>query len=118
MTHETSIRLVAFFGVLVLVAFFEIRAPRREPSQSKRRRWTCNLGLVVLGAVLLRLVLPVTAVALALTAAENGWGIFNQVQAPYPVRIASPAGSLRTDFPQLDGADRRLLSIRCGPLFS
>jgi len=87
MPHEATIRLVAFFGVLALVAFWEIRAPRRELSQKKTQRWTCNLGMVVLGAVLLRLVLLMTAVALALTAARNGWGIFNQIDVPYPVAL-------------------------------
>ena len=77
-THEAVIRLSAFFGIFAAMALWEWRAPRRPLSVSKVRRWSSNLGLVVLNTLMLRLLFPVAAVGLAATAAAQGWGLLNQ----------------------------------------
>ena len=81
-THEPGIRLVAFLGIFAAMARWELRAPRRALAVSKLRRWSANLGLVVLNTVLLRLVFPVAAVGLAATASARGWGLLNQIALP------------------------------------
>ena len=68
LTHEAPIRLGTFFGILALMALWELRAPRRALTVSKALRWGSNLGLVVLNSVLLRLLFPAAAVGLAATA--------------------------------------------------
>lgn len=81
--HEATVRLAFFFGILLLISAIEGFAPRRPLTTSKRSRWFGNLGVVVVGAVLLRIVFPITAVHFAFRAGENGWGLFNAVDLPY-----------------------------------
>ncbi|MCH7937682.1 MAG: sterol desaturase family protein [Proteobacteria bacterium] len=76
-TNEMAIRLSFFFGVFSLMAAFELIAPRRALSQSKAVRWYGNLGIVVLNTLIARIVFPLAPVAVAVVAAERGWGIFN-----------------------------------------
>ena len=80
--HEAAIRLTAFFGVLALVAGAEFLFPRRRLTVSKLRRWTSNLGIVFLNTALVRVLLPATAAAFALFAADRGWGMFNYFDLP------------------------------------
>jgi sterol desaturase/sphingolipid hydroxylase (fatty acid hydroxylase superfamily) len=87
LSHEPAVRLGIFLAVFSGVALWEIVAPRRELRQSKGTRWTNNLGLVALNAVLLRVLLPTTAVALALAVGENGMGLLNGLGIPYPVAV-------------------------------
>lgn len=83
--NEVVIRLGFFFGILLLVAVWEIAAPRRSLSQPKIRRWMHNLGLTFLNTLLLRLLFPAAAVGVALFAGRQGWGLFNYFQVPLPV---------------------------------
>ncbi|MCC6208577.1 MAG: sterol desaturase family protein [Gammaproteobacteria bacterium] len=80
--HEVAIRLGCFFGVLAVMATWEILAPRRALTVSKGARWSSNLGLVALNSVVLRLLFPAAAVGAALFADRQGWGAFNYLPAP------------------------------------
>jgi len=80
--NELTIRLGAFFGVLVTVALAEIAFPRRRLTVSKPRRWASNLGIVFLNSALVRVLLPITAAGFAVLAASRGWGVFNNFAAP------------------------------------
>jgi sterol desaturase/sphingolipid hydroxylase (fatty acid hydroxylase superfamily) len=82
LNHEPGIRLACFLGIFAVMAVWELLAPRRVLSQSKRQRWFNNLGLVVFNTALLRLVFPLAAVGMATTAELNGWGLFNRVDTP------------------------------------
>lgn len=82
LNHEPGIRLTCFLGIFAVMAVWELLAPRRVLSQSKRQRWFNNLGLVVFNTALLRLVFPLAAVGMATTAELNGWGLFNRVETP------------------------------------
>ncbi|MBL6957439.1 MAG: sterol desaturase family protein [Rhodospirillales bacterium] len=86
-SHETAIRLGFFFGILAVMALWEILAPRRGLSRSKAVRWTANLGIVALNTVLLRLIFPATAVGLAALAAERGWGLLSAIALPYELAV-------------------------------
>ena len=79
---EPLIRLAAFAAVLALMALWEWTSPRRPLSQSRRRRWPGNLGLVAVDTVLVRVLFPAGAVGAALLAEARGWGFFNAVAAP------------------------------------
>ena len=83
MQHEVIIRLGFFFGVLALIALWEIVAPRRALTVSKLLRWSNNLGLVFFNTLVLRLLFPAAAVGLAAFASSQGWGIFNYLEVPF-----------------------------------
>jgi sterol desaturase/sphingolipid hydroxylase (fatty acid hydroxylase superfamily) len=80
--HEAALRLGFFFGVLVLMAAWELVVPRRALVQSKAVRWYANLGIVALNTLLARAVFPMAPVAVAVVAGERGWGLLNVAQAP------------------------------------
>ena len=84
---EPHIRLGAFLGVFVLVALWEIFAPRRPLGVSKTVRWTNNIGIVILDTVVLRLVAPATAVGVAAEVGSLGWGLFNTLALPLWVEV-------------------------------
>ena len=81
-THEATIRLAFFFGIFALMAIWEVRAPRRDRTLTRRQRWTSNLGLVVLNTLLLRILFPAAAVGMALFASAQGWGLLNAIDVP------------------------------------
>lgn len=82
MHNEVFIRLSFFFGILALIALWEVLAPRRALTVSKLMRWGNNLGLVFFNSFLLRLLFPAAAVGMAVFAADQGWGLFNHFQMP------------------------------------
>lgn len=82
LSNEGLIRLAGFAGVLAVLAVWEAASPRRRREIPRLVRWTGNLGIVVLDTILVRLLLPLSAVALAEIAAARGWGIFNLLALP------------------------------------
>jgi sterol desaturase/sphingolipid hydroxylase (fatty acid hydroxylase superfamily) len=82
LANEQLIRLAFFLGVLVAMAAWEALAPRRRREIPRLLRWPNNLGVVVLGSILVRLTLPMAAVGLALLAGKRGWGLFNVWETP------------------------------------
>lgn len=85
--HEIVIRLGFFLGILILMGLWEMVSPRRLLSTSKRARWFCNLGLLIIDAVVLRVVLPVAAVGVAIFVEDRSWGILNNIALPYWMAI-------------------------------
>ena len=81
--NEATIRLGAFIGVFTAMALWEAAAPRRPRSYSRLARWPSNLAIVAFNTVLLRLLLPATALSLALIAAQRGWGLLNNLRLPW-----------------------------------
>src|SRR5262249_58986500 len=79
---EIPIRLAAFAGVVAVMAAWELRAPRRRQAAERPLRWSSNLGIVVLDTVLVRILVPTTAVGIALVAEERGWGLFHAFAVP------------------------------------
>jgi Sterol desaturase len=80
--HASAIRLGAFVGIFALMAMWEVLAPRRPQPIGRLSRWPSNLGIVVLDSVLVRLLVPTTAVGVALFAQAHGWGLWHALQAP------------------------------------
>ena len=87
MEHEITFRLISFVLIFILVAFWEIRAPRRTLTTSKKRRWFYNLSIIAINPVLLRLVFPVLAIGMAQKAQANGWGLLNHFGSPSVIAI-------------------------------
>lgn len=85
---EPFVRLGAFAGVFAAMAAWEVLAPRRARLHPRRVRWTANLGLVALDALVVRMAFPVAAVGFASLAAERGWGLLNAVALPPWLAIA------------------------------
>ncbi len=82
MTQEPLVRIVAFAGVFLAMAAWELAAPRRTPSCPMGYRWGNNLGVVVLNTLLLRLVFPMAAVGIAVYVETSGWGLFQMLALP------------------------------------
>ena len=76
---EVIIRLGCFLGVFVALAVFEAWFPRRGRGVSRSRRWPSNVAVSALNQVLLRLLLPMSGIALAMQAQHNQWGMLGQV---------------------------------------
>ena len=81
-TNEAWVRLGSFFGILLLMLLWEQLTPRRRAMQGRAWRRSNNLLLVVLNALLLKLLVPMSAVALALYAEQQSWGALNQFELP------------------------------------
>ena len=80
---ENAIRLGFFFLIFALVALWELLAPRRGLTTSKKVRWVSNLGITFMNPLLVRLLFPVLAVNMAVKAQERGWGLLNNFDLPY-----------------------------------
>jgi sterol desaturase/sphingolipid hydroxylase (fatty acid hydroxylase superfamily) len=83
MANEKTIRMGAFFGILGVMAIWEILAPRRALTVSKAIRWVNNLGIVFFNTFLVWLIFPIVAVGMAIFAGNQGWGIFNYFDLPF-----------------------------------
>jgi sterol desaturase/sphingolipid hydroxylase (fatty acid hydroxylase superfamily) len=82
LANEPLIRLSVFAGIFAAMAAWEVLAPRREQKLARGTRWPSNIGIVVLDTVLVRLLVPTTAVGLALVAEAHGWGLIHALQLP------------------------------------
>jgi sterol desaturase/sphingolipid hydroxylase (fatty acid hydroxylase superfamily) len=80
--NEPALRLGTFFGVFAVMAVWELVASRRELSQSRGKRWFANIGILVVGSLIVRVLFPTAAVGLALFAKSEGWGLLNRIELP------------------------------------
>lgn len=80
--YEPLIRLGAFAGVFAVMAVWELLTPRRRPAIGRNWRWPNNLGVMAIDVVLVRILLPITAVGLALIAEARGFGLLNLIPLP------------------------------------
>jgi len=85
--NELLIRLGFFFGILLTMFFWELFAPRRPLITSKVKRWLSNLGLVLIDSIAVRLIFPTALVGFALLVQQRGWGLFNQFELPYLLKV-------------------------------
>lgn len=95
MSNEPVVRLVAFGAVLAAMAAWELAAPRRKQELGRKTRWPGNLGIVVLDTLLVRLIFPAGAVAVAFAAEQRGWGFFNAFG--FHAWVAIPASVILLD---------------------
>ena len=95
LAHETQVRLFFLFAILVVMAAWEVAAPRRRQEIPRLLRWSNNFGVVVVDTLLVRLTFPIVAVGMALLADERGWGLLNIFEVPS--WLAFPASLLLLD---------------------
>ena len=76
------IRIGSYLSVLVVMAVWELLAPRRVLSASKCCRWGGNLTIVILNTAIARLFFMGGVVAVATMAQERHWGLLNLVDGP------------------------------------
>lgn len=88
LSAEPLIRLGVFAGVLGAMVAWELAAPRRRPTVSRWRRWPGNIGVVVIGSLLVRVLFPTAAVGVALVASARGWGLLNLIALPDWLAVA------------------------------
>ena len=86
--HDMAIRLSAFALMLAAMTAWEFAAPRRRLSVPLTGRWIANIGLVILGALIIRLAVPLAAVGVATAAADRGFGLFNVIDLPASLAFA------------------------------
>src|SRR4051812_12352047 len=89
-TYEPAVRLAAFVAVFLSMAAWELLLPRRTQAIGRRRRWPSNLGILLVDALLVRVLFPVTAVALALLAEARGFGLLNVIALPAWIAVVAP----------------------------
>ena len=82
MDNDIFLRLGFFIGMLVIMAFVEIMYPRRTLTIKKTIRWSRNLSLVVMNSIIVRSVVPFTAVSVALYAEQHQIGLFYLFSMP------------------------------------
>jgi sterol desaturase/sphingolipid hydroxylase (fatty acid hydroxylase superfamily) len=87
--NEPLIRLAVFFGLFGALALLELFVPRRKLRPVKRQRWFTNWAIVIIDSILVRLLFKTAAVGGAIWAAENGFGLFHAVAAPFWLAFAA-----------------------------
>jgi len=86
--YEPVIRLAASGGIFVVMAIWELAAPRRKRAIGRGWRWPNNLGVVAVDTLLVRILFPTTAVGLALVIEARGLGLFNIIAFPTWLAVA------------------------------
>jgi len=80
------IRLLAFFGIFLLMLTLETLWPRRKHARDSLNRLVANLALAVLNSLFLKMLasmaIPFAAVAAAVYVETQGWGLLNQFSWP------------------------------------
>jgi sterol desaturase/sphingolipid hydroxylase (fatty acid hydroxylase superfamily) len=87
LAHALVVRLACFGGVLAAMAAWEQLASRRPWSVARATRWTSHLLLSALNTLIVRALLPLTAVGVAALAQTDGWGLFNRYHVPEALAI-------------------------------
>lgn len=87
MANEQPVRMGFFFGILAVMALWEVVAPRRALTVSKAVRWGNNLGLVFFNSFIVRVIFPAAAVGIAAFAGESGWGALNYYEISFALSV-------------------------------
>lgn len=94
LTHEPAVRGTLAVVVFALVVASETLFPKRPRSIGRMRRWPGNLGIVAINSVLVRLLLPASAVGIALAVQGRGWGLLNLLALPPWLSVVLAVGLL------------------------
>ena len=82
MDLELAVRTGVFVAVFAVLACWERLAPARALRLTRARRWTANLGLAVVNTLIVRVAVPGSAIAVAMIATDEGWGLLNRIELP------------------------------------
>src|SRR5665647_2156504 len=92
---EIAVRVGGSAAVFATMALWEWFAPRRHLTAGRRPRWPGNLGILAIDIAAVRLLVPATAVGVALIATTRGWGLFAMLGLP--ALAAIPLGVIALD---------------------
>lgn len=81
--HEATIRLSLFLGGFSLLALWEWLKPKRELTQVKFKRWFNNIALVICSTLVVRIILPTAAIAIAYLVEQKNLGFANYVELSF-----------------------------------
>jgi len=84
---EPIVRLAFFLGVFIILAVWEVFAPRRPQRYGRWLRWPSNLMLVIIDTAVVRLFFPFAAVGMAFVAQAQGWGLLNAFDLPFLIKV-------------------------------
>ena len=87
MSNGDTIRLGIFILAFLIIAVWEVLAPRRKTTHQRKKRWYGNLGLGALNPLVLRFCFPVLVIGVAVQAQQYGWGLFNVIETPYVIEL-------------------------------
>jgi sterol desaturase/sphingolipid hydroxylase (fatty acid hydroxylase superfamily) len=79
---ELALRVGVFAVAFAALAGWELVAPARALKLSRGARWRANLGLALVSTLLVRLIIPGSAIAVAALGASEGWGLLNRIGRP------------------------------------
>ncbi|MGI9316513.1 MAG: sterol desaturase family protein [bacterium] len=79
---EATLRLSAFFMVLILLICLEFVFPRRRLILPRLHRWISNIGISLINTAFVKLVFPFAGLSAAILAQQKQWGLLNQVEMP------------------------------------
>lgn len=85
--HAVLLKLAATVALLASLAGLQWAAPTRGDASVVR--WRVNLGVIAVSTVVTRLLLPVSATAVAVWAQTRGMGLFNQIATPFALAFGS-----------------------------
>jgi sterol desaturase/sphingolipid hydroxylase (fatty acid hydroxylase superfamily) len=79
--YGEPLQYLVYFGLLAGLGVVEALAPRRDGSAERTRRWPANFGLTALNVIVLG-ALPVSGLAVAVIAQQQGWGLLHRYSLP------------------------------------
>lgn len=82
LVHEPTLRLAVFLGIMAVLLIAERLAPWRVDRPLGARRWLHNIGLLAVGSVAVRLVVPAAAMGAAIWAQSREIGLFPALGLP------------------------------------
>jgi len=80
--QEIILRAGVFLAMFAALAMWEGLAPARTLKLPRRQRWSANLGLALVSTLVVRVLVPGSALAVAAIASEEGWGLLNRFDVP------------------------------------
>lgn len=87
--QESTLRLLIFFSLILILGIAQARYPRRKPTTSTPRRWLTNFSIVILDSLLVRVLLGlILPTSVAAWAASENIGLLNQFQLPLWLAVA------------------------------
>lgn len=92
-----STRLIVFIGVLVTMSLLEALFPKRARTQKRSNRWLTNGIIIIINAMVLRLITPISAIYAADFALDNHWGLLANSPIPLPFWLECILGFILLD---------------------
>ena len=94
---QGSIRLLVFASVLIIMASAEALWPRKKRVMNRPSRWFNNLSLSVINSIVIKVLGPITAIAAADYALDNGYGLISMSPVALPLWLEILIGFLILD---------------------